>query len=265
MSSSSGYTNEDLSGVTSTSSGSPDYSGHSPDYSFGSSEAVSVDFTSGNLHNQGETHKLNKEWDEAVKYYTEALNYPYPCPEYKPCATYAGRALAHLKRREYQEAIDDYTAALHNDLAGLYPAQVPIVYNDRGVAYSRIGKWHEAAADWEKAAGMGSVSAKESLEIYTASAANPEAITLYEEGVGYYNGDGVKKDLVKAAQLWQKAAEMGYSDAQSNLGVCYIYGHGVRQDFAKAAEWFRKAAAQGNAGASTNLKTLEKLIESKRK
>ena len=61
-------------------------------------------------------------------------------------------------------------------------------------------------------------------------------------------------DYAKAAELWQKAAELGNADAQAALGFAYELGRGVTQDSAKAAEWFRKAAEQGDSMAIVMLK-----------
>ena len=58
----------------------------------------------------------------------------------------------------------------------------------------------------------------------------------------YYNSEGVPQDYIKAAELFQKAANQGYAAAQYNLGVMYYNGEGVPQDYVKAAELFQKAA-----------------------
>ena len=61
------------------------------------------------------------------------------------------------------------------------------------------------------------------------------------------------KDLGKAAELYQKAADQGNADAQVNLGWLYQMGEGVPKDLRKAAELYQKAADQGNARAQFNL------------
>jgi hypothetical protein len=63
----------------------------------------------------------------------------------------------------------------------------------------------------------------------------------------YCFGNGVEKDLTKAAEWYRKAAEQGDADGQRRLGNMYKFGNGVEQDLTKAAEWYRKAAEQGNA------------------
>jgi len=72
-------------------------------------------------------------------------------------------------------------------------------------------------------------------------------------GILYENGDGVPQDWKKATYWWAKAAEQGHVLAQCNLGNCYDDGNGVPQDNQKAAYWWTKAAEQGNAPAQCNL------------
>ena len=64
-----------------------------------------------------------------------------------------------------------------------------------------------------------------------------------------------QKDLGKA-ELLQKAADQGNADAQNNLGRLYATGQGMPKDLGKAAELFQKAADQGNEIATTILKRL---------
>ena len=83
----------------------------------------------------------------------------------------------------------------------------------------------------------------ESSVAYTSSAQQ-----MVEEGKKYLDGKEVPKDYAKAFALFQKAAEQGDAEGQSNLGRMYDRGFGVQQDFAKAMEWYQKAVDQGNAG-----------------
>ena len=50
-----------------------------------------------------------------------------------------------------------------------------------------------------------------------------------------------------------KAANQGDANAQYRLGICYFNGKGVRRNFVKAATWFRKAAEQGHDRAKYQL------------
>ncbi len=51
----------------------------------------------------------------------------------------------------------------------------------------------------------------------------------------------------------KKAAELGYAEAQYNLGLMYYKGEGVAYDKAEAVRWYRKAAEQGHADAQYKL------------
>src|SRR5262245_33349700 len=58
-------------------------------------------------------------------------------------------------------------------------------------------------------------------------------------GLAYASGNGVEKDLAKAAELYRKAADQGNAKAMNNLGSCYSDGTGVERDEKKAVEWYR--------------------------
>ncbi len=75
-------------------------------------------------------------------------------------------------------------------------------------------------------------------------------------GTAYELGIGVKKDMTRAAGLYQKAAKQGYAAAQTNLGVLYGTGEGINYDRKAAIYWLKKAAAQGDKIAQDNLKIL---------
>jgi TPR repeat protein len=63
----------------------------------------------------------------------------------------------------------------------------------------------------------------------------------------------VPRDLEKAADLYQKAADQGNAYAQNELGWLYEYGEGVPEDFKKARELYQKAASQGDKAAINEL------------
>ena len=66
----------------------------------------------------------------------------------------------------------------------------------------------------------------------------------------YRDGVGVKKDAVKAVDLFNKAAEQGLNLGQINLGLMYINGNGVKKDLVKAKYWINKAKEGGSQEAS---------------
>lgn len=66
----------------------------------------------------------------------------------------------------------------------------------------------------------------------------------YELGVRYANGEGVEKDLAKAAECYEKAAKQGSREAMLALSHCYRDGLGVRKDQQEAVKWLIRASKQ---------------------
>jgi TPR repeat protein len=60
-------------------------------------------------------------------------------------------------------------------------------------------------------------------------------------------------DLASAAYWYQKAAEKGHTDAQTNLAAMYAEGRGVDFNSLESARWYRKAAEAGNVRAQYSL------------
>jgi TPR repeat protein len=83
--------------------------------------------------------------------------------------------------------------------------------------------------------------------------ADNSAKSLYNLGLMYYRGEGVKEDKKEAFTWFRKAAEQGYTPARFSVGVMYYKGVGVEQDRKEAAKWLRRAADQGEAKAQFNL------------
>jgi TPR repeat protein len=73
----------------------------------------------------------------------------------------------------------------------------------------------------------------------------------------YANGVGVTKDNDQALVWYRKAAEQGAPNAQLSLGIAYEEGAGVTQDLEQAAMWYRKAAAWGLDDAKKRLAGVE--------
>lgn len=70
---------------------------------------------------------------------------------------------------------------------------------------------------------------------------------MYALGDNYFFGkDGVEKDGEKAAQWYQKSADMNFSPAQYALGFCYENGIGVERDMERAVALYEVSATQGN-------------------
>ncbi len=70
----------------------------------------------------------------------------------------------------------------------------------------------------------------------------------------YHNGEGVEKDLIKAAYLYSKACELKESFGCGALGGLYYSGDGVEKNLTKADQYFSKACKLGNQEACEALK-----------
>ena len=63
-------------------------------------------------------------------------------------------------------------------------------------------------------------------------------------GLMYETGDGVPRDLSRAASLYEMACEGGELVGCTNLGLMYADGRGVPQDDETAYMWFDLAASR---------------------
>ena len=113
---------------------------------------------------------------------------------------------------------------------------------------------HDAAADF--AAGVAAYDRGDYETAYLewlplAESGDPAA----QRNLGHLfrKGQGVTRDLVKAAEWYRRGAEFGFARAQANLASMHLQGDGVAQDYAEAAKWFERAANQGHAIAQYNL------------
>jgi serine/threonine protein kinase/TPR repeat protein len=121
--------------------------------------------------------------------------------------------------------------------------------------------WFSKAAEHGDPAGMyalaechlfGKGVAKDprrAVELLTAASAlnNPRAMNLlgdvYRKGVPGV----IEPNFSESVKLFSRSQELGFLDAQGNLGVLYIYGQGVPKDESKAFALFQDGAEKGNA------------------
>jgi TPR repeat protein len=74
-----------------------------------------------------------------------------------------------------------------------------------------------------------------------------------EVAKSYYFGKGVPMNRRKAAEYFQKAANLGSKQAHVRLGVMYYFGKGLPRNFFAAFKWFSKAALLGSTTAKLML------------
>lgn len=93
-------------------------------------------------------------------------------------------------------------------------------------------------------------------ELYRLSAVQGNRDAQYNLAVAYAFGEGVAKDLSEAVTWYRRAAEQDHLISQYSLGISYAYGEGVQQDYVEAARWFSQAADKGYAPAQVHLASL---------
>mmetsp|Transcript_2972 Transcript_2972/g.6899 ORF Transcript_2972/g.6899 Transcript_2972/m.6899 type:complete len:271 (-) Transcript_2972:147-959(-) len=85
-----------------------------------------------------------------------------------------------------------------------------------------------------------------------ADAGDPLAV--YNLGTKYEYGEyGLEKDVTRAVELYERAAELGVKEAHYNIGVLYDEGTDVEKDVAKAIRHYESAAMGGDVSARYNL------------
>jgi len=104
-------------------------------------------------------------------------------------------------------------------------------------------------------AGWGGGSSDPSTALYWLHAAAEKgyAPALFDLGILYAGGCGVRQDYGEAFRFFQAAATSGDTAASVDLGYLYDRGLGVAQDHSAAARWYRQAAERGEPRAQYNL------------
>ncbi|EJK47289.1 hypothetical protein THAOC_34002 [Thalassiosira oceanica] len=78
-------------------------------------------------------------------------------------------------------------------------------------------------------------------------------------GTQHEHGEfGLDKDMTRAVELYERAADLGVSAAHFHLGVMYMMGTEVEEDMDKAFRHYEAAAMSGDVDARFNLGCLEK-------
>ncbi|MBK6716986.1 MAG: sel1 repeat family protein [Burkholderiales bacterium] len=75
-------------------------------------------------------------------------------------------------------------------------------------------------------------------------------IAIAQLGLGKMatNGQIVPKDLLRAFQLFHRAALGGSIEAMDSLAWCYYKGEGTPKDISESSHWFKLASDAGHAG-----------------
>lgn len=83
-----------------------------------------------------------------------------------------------------------------------------------------------------------------------------EGLVLFNQGTARWFGYDGRVDKEAACDLFEKSAELGYPDAQFNLGNCYRTGVGREKNIYRAIVWYEKAARNEVSEAKSALGSL---------
>lgn len=68
-----------------------------------------------------------------------------------------------------------------------------------------------------------------------------------ELGFWYCNGNkGLEKNITVSNEWFRRAAEQGCDEAQFQMGLKYEFGNGVKKDMKEAVKWYRRAVLRNN-------------------
>jgi len=93
----------------------------------------------------------------------------------------------------------------------------------------------------------------EAFQLTQEAAASGDAMAELYLGLAYDRGDGVPRDLAKAAVWYRKAAAQGSVSAACNLGELYLSGEGVAKDAFQAGRLLTRASDRGSVAAQFSL------------
>jgi len=86
--------------------------------------------------------------------------------------------------------------------------------------------------------------------IYWWRRATGDADAICWIGSCYLYGYGVKRDVTKAVEWFERASRCGHAEATYYLAGCYVEGLGVEKNIVKSLELYVKAAELGEKGAA---------------
>lgn len=61
----------------------------------------------------------------------------------------------------------------------------------------------------------------------------------------YEKGYGIKKDIPKALELYEKSVELGNKDACFSIARIYEKGENIKMDLSKAILWYKRGYEKG--------------------
>ena len=113
----------------------------------------------------------------------------------------------------------------------------------------------ELDTKWTKGSDLYNAKEYESaLKVWKENANQGHPRSNHSVGFLYRSGYGVKKDINKAIQYYEKALSLDYASSGSALGDIYQIGEvGIKKDINKAIQYYEKALSLGSANSGSAL------------
>ena len=167
------------------------------------------------------------------------------------------------KDKKYEEAVQWYEKAAKQGLAVAQTHLVECYVHGIGVSvdYAVAKQWCEKAVAQDYCVAQYFMAEyfirREQYELYKKAA--EQGYDEAQNAVGRFLKEGwggITKNEAVAVEWFRKAAEQGFSEAQYNLAVCLENGEGCRENRVEAVDWYRKAAEQGYEIAIKSIKRI---------
>ncbi|MBI1916608.1 MAG: tetratricopeptide repeat protein [Planctomycetes bacterium] len=167
--------------------------------------------------NRGNAYLHKKEYDKAIKDFTEAIRDP------KFATAFGNRGNAYLHKKEYDKAIKDFTEVIRLD------PKNALTFLNRGYAYQQRKEYDKAIKDYTEAIRLdpNSAFAHNNLAWLLATCPN-----------------GTVRDGKKATEHATRACELSRWKDSSHLGTLAA-GHAESGNFKEAVKWQKKAIGLG--------------------
>jgi Flp pilus assembly protein TadD len=211
---------------------------------------------------QGWEQAEKGNYDEAIRYFTKALNFNPNHAE-----AYYSRGTAHFHKGQYDQAISDFDKALE-----INPNDAKAYYN-RGIACCKKGQYDQAIPDFTKALeinprdaeayynrgitfcqkGQHDQAISDFKKAFEINPNNPRYLEAYvNQEIAYYEDKG---QYDQAISDYTNALEINPNDAEAyyNRGIAYYY----KKEYDKSWEDVNKAQTLG-------LKISEEILENLR-
>ena len=99
------------------------------------------------------------------------------------------------------------------------------------------------------------------MAAYKVGAEGGDAWCQFELGMMYYHGRGVAVDYKQARAWLEKAAAQDQPNAIASLGSIYMGGMGVTPSWCRARELYQRAIELGNSQAVEDIQTLTECVQ----